>query len=167
MMTPLFHVTLPPLGENSEESHFAPLLFVLEGMIRLDRWHIARSLRRAVAGLGEPIPPLYRSGIVYAEDGAGREDWRDIPAIIARGSGDCDNIVSWRVAELQEAGIPAVPVIKWQHLPHDIAVRLGYPGDKISKAGLWLVHCCVRWPDGTIEDPSKELGMGGSFTNKS
>ncbi len=56
-MTPLFHVTLPDLDDNSEESHFAPLLFILEGMILLNMWHIQRSLKKAMRGLGRPVPP--------------------------------------------------------------------------------------------------------------
>ena len=166
-MTPLFHITLPSLDDNSPESHFAPLVFALEGLIAINRFHIERSLRRAANGMGPPIPPLYESGVRYAEDSAGREDWRDVLVILQRGAGDCDNLIGWRVAELRVAGIAADPVIKWQHLTREIAVRLGYPAQMVSPDGLWLVHCCVRFPDGSIEDPSKILGMGGSYTNKS
>lgn len=88
-MNPLFHVTLPDLDENSEESHFAPLVFALEGLIAIDKFHIERSLRRAAAGMGPPIPPLYQSGVRYKEDDAGREDWRDVLVILQRGFGDC------------------------------------------------------------------------------
>lgn len=170
MMTPLFHVTLPDLDDNSEESHFAPLLFILGGMINLNVWHIQRAMKRAAAGMtAELVPPLYASGARYQEDAAGREDWRDVYAILDRirtGKGiDCDNLICWRVAELRVAGIPAEPVIKWQHLPYALAVQLGYPADWVPKEGLWMVHCCVRWPDGTIEDTSKNLGMGGNYTN--
>jgi hypothetical protein len=76
---------------------------------------------------------------------------------------NCDNLICWRVAELRVAGIAAEPVIKWQHLPCELATALGYPA---PDEGLWLVHCCVRFPDGTIEDTSKNLGMGAEFTNK-
>jgi hypothetical protein len=89
MITPLFHVTLPSLDDNSPESHFAPLVFALEGLIAIDKFHIERSIRRAQAGLGPPIPPLYASGVRYAEDTAGREDWRDVYVILQRGAGDC------------------------------------------------------------------------------
>lgn len=167
-MTPLVHVTLPELGDNSVESHFAPLVFMLEGLIRLNEWHIVRSFKRAAAGMGAPFPPLYTTGIYYHEDPAGREDWRDAPAILERlrttGKGcDCDQLVCWRVAELRCAGIDADPVIKWQHLDKATAIRVGYPGKMLPPDGLWLIHCCVRFPDGSIEDPSKLLGMGGSF----
>lgn len=171
IMTPLVHVSLPELGDNSVESHFAPLVFMLEGLIKLNEWHINRSFKRAALGMGTPIPPLYASGLYYQEDPAGREDWRDAPAIIqnlknnGRGA-DCDQIICWRVAELRCAGIAAEPVIKWQHLDHATAVGCGYPSKMLPKDGLWLVHCCVRFPDGSIEDTSKNLGMGGSFTSR-
>ncbi len=41
----------------------------------------------------------------------------------------------------------------------------GYPASKLPDRGVWMVHCCVRYADGRIEDPSKILGMGGNFTN--
>ena len=164
-MTPLFHVTLPDLDDNTEESHFAPLLFLLEGMILTNMWHIQRSLKKAMRGIGRPVPPLYQSGVRYAEDDAGREDWRDVYAILKRGRGDCDNLVAWRTAELRVAGVAADPVIKWRHIPYNLAVKL-YPPNMISPNGLWMVHCCVRLPDGTIEDVSKNLGMGGGYTNR-
>ncbi len=171
MITPLVHVTLPDLADNSVESHFAPLVFMLEGLVKLNEWHITRSMKRAAAGMGLPVPPLYTTGIYYQEDKPGEENWRDVHAILDRfaqtGQGvDCDQLVCWRVAELRCAGIAAEPVIKWQHLPQDLARQLGYPGQIVPPEGLWLVHCCVKFPDGTIEDTSKILGMGGNFTSK-
>jgi hypothetical protein len=162
-LTPLVHVTLPDLADNSVESHFAPVVLLLEGPIKVNEFHIARSLKRAAQGDGVPIPPLYASGVTYKEDPAGREDWRDVYSVMEKGTGDCDNLVCWRVAELRVAGIAAEPVIKWQHLGPDVARQLGYP---CGPDGLWMVHCCVRFPDGTIEDTSKNLGMGAEFTSK-
>jgi Transglutaminase-like superfamily len=162
-LTPLVHVTLPDLDENSVEAHFAPVVLLLEGPIKVNEFHIARSLRLAAAGQGIPIPPLYASGVYYEEDPAGREDWRDVFSVLARGKGDCDNLVCWRVAELRVAGIAAEPVIKWQHIPAEMSEQLGYP---CGPDGLWMVHCCVRFPDGSIEDTSKNLGMGANFTSK-
>ncbi len=172
MMTPLVHVTLPDLADNSPESHFAPLVFMLEGLIKLNEWHLRRSMKRAARGMGVPFPPLYATGIYYQEDPPGEENWRDAPAILARfiatGKGvDCDQLVCWRVAELRVAGVAAEPVIKWQHLTREQAVGHGYSSKFVDAAGLWLVHCCVRFPNGSIEDTSKILGMGGNFTSKS
>lgn len=75
----------------------------------------------------------------------GGERFRDIPAVIENGGGDCDNISAWRVAELRNAGIQAMPYITWRRR-----------GD-----GGMTYHALVRWPDGSSEDPSLILGMGG------
>jgi hypothetical protein len=74
------------------------------------------------------------------------EHFREIPRIIENGGGDCDNVAAWRVAELRERGIPAKPYITW----------------KRRADGGMTYHVIVRWPDGTSEDPSLLLGMGGA-----
>lgn len=310
MIKPLLHITLP--DDDGEDRHFAPIILALEAMISVNLWHIKRSLRRAQQGLGNPIAPLYMSGVRYKEDDPGREDWRDCLEILKRGAGDClplstlvlrddyeklpiaalkigdrifgdgawttvtevmstghkpimqfslgngrtlrcsaehtlfkefgsrmeevrardvrmhdqlvmpavipmatdhgiemrerqigtarvetiaygdveacgdittdagkfwlpesdvvvhncDNLCAWRAAELRAAGIRAEPVIKWQHIPREVALQLGYPANIIPPGGLSMVHVLVRHPDGTIEDPSKLLGMGGGYNNR-
>lgn len=164
MLTPLLHITLP--DDDGEDRHFAPIILALEAMIAVNEWHIRRSLKRAEQGLGNAISPLYASGVRYAEDPPGREDWRDCLAVIKRGTADCDQLCAWRCAELRAAGVHAEPVIKWQHIPREAALRLGYPRSVVPEGGISMVHCCVRWPNGKIEDPSKILGMGGSYTNR-
>lgn len=171
MFTPLLHITLPEDDGDDDESrqarHFAPIVLALEAMIAVNKWHIERSLKRAARGKGVPVPPLYLSGVRYQEDPPGREDWRDCYTVLKRGKGDCDNLVAWRVAELRVAGIDAEPVVKWQHVPKDLVVKLmGHPPNKVPKEGIWMVHCSVRFPDGRIEDVSKNLGMGGAYTNR-
>ncbi len=164
MTTPLFHISLP---DSDGPEHFAPLQIALEGMTKINEWHIARSLKRAAKGLGKPIPPLYTSGVVYQEDPPGHEDWRDVYGVMKRGVADCDQLAAWRTAELRVAGIAAEPVLKWQWIPKDVMVGNGYPAHLLANApGVWMVHCLVRWPDGHVEDPSKILGMGGNFTSK-
>lgn len=162
-MTPLFELTLPT---DSSEAHFAPLQITLEGLCKVNEWHIARSLKRAEKGLGDPIVPLYASGVRYKEDDPGHEDWSDVYATLKRGNGDCKKLVAWRIAELRCSGIDCEPVIKWQHIPQDVAMQIGYPSWFVNADGLWMVHCLVRFPDGRVEDPSKILGMGGEYTNK-
>jgi hypothetical protein len=157
-------VTLPPLGPFSPESHFAPLVFMLEGMILVNRHHIRLARDRAKLGLGRPAPTVFSSGVRYQEDPPGQENWGDLYYCLANGLIDCDRVTIWRCAEEQENGVPAVPVIKWQHLPRAQALK-NYPAAMVPPDGLWMVHCLVRFPDGTIEDTSKALGMGGSFTN--
>lgn len=160
------HVTLPPFEEGfSPEFHFAPLVYALEGMIQVNRHHIRKANERAAAGLGPPVPPLYASGVFYKEDPPGEENWGDVYYCLSKGHADCDRLVIWRVAELQEAGIDAKPVIKWQHLTRAQAIAVGYPAAWVCEEGLWIVHCSVQWPDGSIEDVSKNLGMGGNVTS--
>ena len=162
-MTPLFELTLP---DDSADAHFAPLQIALEGLCKINEWHIARSLRQAVKGLGVPIVPLSASGVYYKEDPEGNEDWSDVYRTLKRGHGDCKKLVAWRVAELRCNGTPCEPVIKWQWLPKAIANELGYSNRFVNGDGLWMVHCQVRFHDGHIEDPSKILGMGKEFSNR-
>jgi hypothetical protein len=189
-MKALMHVTLPPLGPFSPAFHFAPLVALLEGVVEVNRCHIRQSLNRAEAGLGPPIPPLYAAGVPYREDPFGQENWGDVLYCLQCGWADCDRLVLWRTAELREAGVPAKPVIKWQHLTREMAIAVGYPADELDPEGVWLVHCCVEWPlvfyaapashplieawrqlvlvrpsYEPIEDPSKELGMGGGYSS--
>jgi hypothetical protein len=79
---------------------------------------------------------------------------------------NCDNLVAWRIAELRASGINAQPWIKWQKVPKSMMISMGHPSHMVPEEGIDMVHVCVEWPDGHIEDPSKELGMGGSYTNK-
>lgn len=125
-------------------------------------------------------PKLYDSGVVYAlpdqmtsqmsertlkevrayllargasEDSAdhavavleGIEVFRDVPAVLKLGRVDCDNLASFRSAELRLAGIKAAPYITWR-----------------ETSGGTIYHALVRWPDGTSEDPSLLLGLGGA-----
>lgn len=80
------------------------------------------------------------------QDVLGGERFRDIGRILEKGSVDCDNVACYRAAELRQAGIKASPYITWRR-------RLD---------GGYTYHVLVRWPDGTSEDPSLLLGMGGS-----
>lgn len=87
------------------------------------------------------FPMLYRSGVRYRrEDPAVREEWRTVPEVLARGVGDCEDLACWRAAELCLQGEPACPYIYR------------------TKSGGW--HVVVRRGDGSLEDPSRVLGMG-------
>lgn len=59
---------------------------------------------------------------------------------------NCDNLASWRVAELRELGIPAKPYITWRKRPD----------------GGTTYHVVVLLGDGSSEDPSLLCGMGGA-----
>lgn len=74
----------------------------------------------------------------------GVEIFLDVPALYARGKGDCNELAPVRVAELWQAGIDASP--------HLLAEKNPFGG--------WTYHAAVKWPDGSSEDPSRILGMG-------
>jgi hypothetical protein len=92
-------------------------------------------------------PPLYSSGVRYRREGPGREVWQLPSQTMSEGTGDCEDLAGWRCAELRLAGVKAEPVF----LP-------------IGRPGNW--HCVVKWPDGTIEDPSAALGMPTSWRGR-
>jgi len=56
---------------------------------------------------------------------------------------NCDNVATWRAAELRQNGIAASPFITWRQ----------------RSDGGTTYHVLVRWPDNTLEDPSLLLGM--------
>lgn len=91
------------------------------------------------------FPALYDTNVRYAAE-KGTENWQDIATTYARGIGDCEDLAIWRIAELNARGIQATPYITWGP----------------AKAGGGVTyHALVRWPNGTIEDPSRALGMHG------
>lgn len=100
-----------------------------EGMIQLNMFLI-RS-----AG----VPPLYTTGVRYQLhplDGFERFD--PCTRVLARGWGDCDNLIFWRCAELRLAGEHATARIVWP-------------------TGTRRYHAQLRRADGSWEDPSFEL----------
>ena len=114
-----------------------PLLRALEFLVDLNR--------DAIRTAGGRIPPLYKAGVRYEREGrtiAGRpkEHWRLVPQVLKHGAGDCEDLASWRIAELRERGINAAPYLR-RHKN--------------------MFHVLVRHPDGTLEDPSKVRGMKG------
>ena len=144
MITPLLHITLPE--DDGEDRHFAPIILALEAMISVNLWHIRRALSRYTQGKGYPVPPLYKSGVRYKEDPPGEENWCDCLVVLKKGTGDCDQLCSWRVAELRTAGIAAEPLIKWQQVPKHIMIGLGHPPDMIPEEEISMVHVLVGWP---------------------
>lgn len=95
-------------------------------------------------------PRLYAAGVRYLRDAdAGTQDtppaelWYTIPDCIKAGGADCKVLSAWLCAEMIE--------------------RDGDTGAEcvLSRSGtLW--HVRVRRGNGTIEDPSKRLGMEGA-----
>ncbi len=95
-------------------------------------------------------PPLYRTGVRYRRERRDQEQWLQIPRVLARKHGDCEDLASWRVAELRARhGIDAWPCFHFR---------------KVGRALVY--HIVVCHPDGTVEDPSRILGMGWDETFK-
>lgn len=87
-----------------------------------------------------PLPPLYRSGIIFAADPkAGvEESWRPPYKTFEAGRGDCDQLVLYRGAELWASGETGVA-------SQCMAQR--------SPVGTKM-HVRVRRANGLVEDPS-------------
>jgi hypothetical protein len=82
--------------------------------------------------------PLYESGVRYKFNPG---MWQDIPSTLRSQTGNCTDLVAWRVAELRRQKEPAM-----------VHVEL---------VGSDLFHVSIRRKDGRIEDPSRKLGMRG------
>lgn len=122
-------------GEKSRQQSEQSLRVLLNALFTIDRLFL-RSDPNA--------PRIYQSGVFYRAEPVGQERWRDIPTIVREGWGDCEDLACWRAAELVEReGIAARPAYRWRRRP-----------------GLTIYHIVVRLPDGSIEDPSRQLGMG-------
>jgi hypothetical protein len=119
-------------GVPQAESH-AILLRLLEMLVQLDLDYLRRHPQ---------TPALYRSGVRYRREPKRVEQWRTIPLVIAAGHGDCEDLAAWRVAELRAVGIAARPCFRYRQL---------------GKRRVYHIMVCL--PDGTIEDPSRVLGM--------
>lgn len=109
--------------------HPAVLAALLEGLTQASAILIAR--------LG--LPPLYHAGVIYQREPRGRERWQLAPQTYEAGVGDCEDLATWRAAELRLAGVDARPYV--------------------YRSGPRQLHVVVATPDG-IEDPSRVLGMG-------
>lgn len=86
------------------------------------------------------LPPLYQSGVRFAYEqghGTGNEEFQSPQLTFARKLGDCDDLIWWRLCELQNVGVAATCFCEW--------VR----GD---------LHVKVRFPTGELEDPAVLLG---------
>lgn len=102
------------------------------------------AMNRALLKLYRDVPPLYSSGVRYRGEKPDR--WETLDLVLARGYGDCEDLSAWRAAELQEQGVNA----------HADVYNV--------RANKW--HAVVYYPDGTMEDPSRQLGMASYFRRR-
>lgn len=94
------------------------------------------------------LPDLYASGVRYRQEQAkqcwhpipgGCEDWNSAWEVVRQGVGDCEDLACYRAADLIRAGERARAIAR--------KTRTGW-------------HIVVRRENGSIEDPSANLGMG-------
>jgi len=158
-----FVLTLPDADLRDEEAiynRFEPLRIALEALTQINEWHLREALSR-----GTPLPRLYDSGVRYEEEPPGQEDWLDIPTLYRLRKGDCEDLGCALAAERRVYdGIPASPYIKSKFIPSKQLLLAGYPRRDLPKEGIHLVHVMTILPDGTVEDPSKVLGMQGEYS---
>jgi hypothetical protein len=127
--------------ELNREASEQIILRILEGYCRANQ---------IILRYHPEIPPLYRSGVFYAEPG--KPEWQDILTTIRRGKGDCKDLGAWRVAELRQVcHIMAMPHVTWKRVPGSTD---------------YSFHVLVRFPNGRLEDPSRYLGMGSEPGSK-
>ena len=84
------------------------------------------------------LPSIYASGVRYQPEALGQENWQRADETFARGFGDCEDLATWRAAELQLDG------------------EVGAYAD-VVQTGARKYHAVVRRADGSIEDPSRAL----------
>lgn len=112
----------------------------------------------------DPLPPLYRSGVLYRIDPPGEVSLKDAPTVFRRKWGHCAHLSCWLCAELLEQGLEATLRIKWAPRPslrgrlYHVQVRLD-PKHGVGPKGLGQIPDDSNH-EGQILDPSKMLGMG-------
>lgn len=117
------------------------LVQLLEGLILANRLYLRAEPR---------APGVYEAGLRYQLEAPGTDEWQDIPETLRRRTGDCEDLVAYRVAWLRERheDIGAVPLITFRMLTDPRT------GDLVT-----LYHVQVMHSDGSVEDPSVRLGM--------
>jgi hypothetical protein len=96
---------------------------------------------------GGSIPRLYESGVRYALEPRGSDHWQSCIEALHLGELDCEDAAAWLVAEKiyrAERGLPGGDAKAWP---------------RIRFTGPLMRHVTVVMGDGTIEDPSRKLGM--------
>jgi hypothetical protein len=125
----------------SDAQKCACVLALVKGLVEVNRiaWRAA----------SVPPPPLYESGVRYQCQGE-QDDWKDLVRCLDTGTGSCNSLVAWRVAELLENGMEAGPYIHTE-----VLMTPDGPFDQFH------VVCWVGERD-QLEDPSAVLGMPSS-----
>lgn len=131
------------------------------------------------------VPNLYESGVRWQREvptyqsgcgGPGQEKFLGPRQVLAQGHADCEDVATWRCAELRTGkapprfsmapleGHPRPTVLPspWGGLmPRFNALPAFFVRE--SAPGIFTYHIVVFWPDGRFEDPSRTLGMGRRY----
>jgi hypothetical protein len=90
-------------------------------------------------------PALYTPGLVrFLREPRGQDNWQNIPRTLQLRTGDCEDLVGWRVAELRASG-------------EDPGARPRV--QRFDEGGDVEYHFTLFRSNGQIEDPSRRLGM--------
>lgn len=92
-------------------------------------------------------PNLYDAGVRYGLEAIGEDEFNAIPFVLSSRVGDCEDLASWRAAELR--------------VRSGVAAKARVTSTPFTQGGraIDLFHVTVQYPDGRIEDPSERLGM--------
>lgn len=112
------------------------LYYMLEAMTLINESYLRANPR---------TPLLYQSGVRYSQE-CRDEQWQDIPVTLKRGYADCEDLATYRVAELRVRFGERRAKVFLKH--HYSPLRDHY-----------TYHVMVRRANGKIEDPSRRLGM--------
>lgn len=128
--------------QHDQEQSQETLSLLLECLVQMNE----RLLRAR-----SDVPLLYESGVRYDPEPLGQENWQDCVTTWRRKRGDCEDLASWRAAELRvRYGLRARCIYTWRRLPN----------------GVLMYHIKVEYtgPDGRTheEDPSRRLGMNSA-----
>lgn len=115
--------------------------FLLQELLRLQTLVNVDYLQRNPAA-----PKLYESGLRYAAEGPYSEVWQSYGLMLRGQVADCEDLACARAAELIVSG-------------EDTGARAAFYGRRLSESRR-LYHVVVLRSDGSIEDPSRTLGMG-------
>ena len=129
---------------NDKKRATRRMQIMLDGLTRIHLDHYKRYPK---------TPSLYESGVRYEREPPGQEDWQDLFTSLRRGTGDCEDLATWRAADLLRKGIGARAFGR----PRPMLIQ---SPEGAQLGTLW--HILVRHPGGRIEDPSKLLGMQGA-----
>jgi len=121
----------------------------------LDRWLEALT-QQDVDYLREhpDTPRLYDSGVRYYHSGRGSDsglvdEWLDVPEAMSEGVADCKSLAAWLAAEYRVRGTD----------PGARCTKKFAEVDDPDVGRLLLYHVLTLRSDGSIEDPSRVLGM--------